>query len=220
MSDIDDLDWDRSYLPGLRHNALTGDLTVSQFDARGQGRINIPIPAGSEWVADLLTRLRDFGKTGDGIFDFHMTPVGTTPPTPPSEDHKPAVAQMQFSPQYGLTKLMTNSTLTRSAVVAFWEDYRACPEAARGLLPVVRFGKPIEVKIGKNNVRIFFAPNLSIVGWAERDAIAAFRGRLVTVPPPSLAPEKLTYTPVTPQLAPPERALTTREDHLNDVVPF
>jgi hypothetical protein len=227
-SEIDDLPWDKHRLPGLRPSALTGDLTVNHFDVVLQERITFVVPVGSEWVPDMHRRRRGWLETGDGIFDPRMTPVGTEPPAQPSEGHKPGVAWELWNQQYGLCEMITNSTITRSAILAFWEDYKAQPEAARGLLPVVRFSEPITVKMGKNNPRLFYAPNPSIVGWVERDTIAAFRDRPMTVALPSASPEQLTYTPVAPQIAPPARRSgrapapvrdTTRDD-INDAIPF
>ena len=76
-SEIDDLPWTGNRLPGLRSSALDGGLTVNHFDVVVQERITFPVPVGSEWIPDMHRRKRSFLKTGDGIFDPHMTPVGT-----------------------------------------------------------------------------------------------------------------------------------------------
>jgi hypothetical protein len=175
MSDLDDLDHRDIRYQAFKFNALTGVGQVNEFE------LGWP----SIWTADMYTRRRGYGKTGDGVFEFYLTPVGSEPPKPPQDDKfKPAIAILWWSPQYGLAEMITNSTLLRRTVSDFWEVYKSYQEAADGLLPVTEFGAPKEVQIGKNNMRIFWTPVLTIVGWMSRDEIPALKYRPATVPPP------------------------------------
>jgi hypothetical protein len=114
MSDLDDLDHHSIYLQRMKFNALTGILLLQDTE----------LDRGSRWVADMLTRRRGVGKTGDGVFEFYLTPVGSPPPKiPEDEKFKPAVAMIWWSPEQGLAEMITNSSLLRRTISDFWETY-------------------------------------------------------------------------------------------------
>ena len=185
MSDFDDLQHHSLRLQGLKFNALDGILRLGEAE----------LETGSQWVADMLTRRRGYGRTGDGVFEFYLTPVGSEPPAPPHDpkEFKPALAMIVFSPQFGLAEMITNSTLLRQTISTLWEEYKSYREAADGLLPVIEFGEPREVEIGRNNKRIFWTPRISIIGWVSRDEIPPLRYRPPTVEPPIRRDAQLPY---------------------------
>jgi hypothetical protein len=218
MTDLDVLDHKSIRHPTFRLNAVTGEQYISAVV--GLTRLNTPIEPGFEFIADMLTRKIGYGRTGEHLFEFNLEHVGSPPPlTPDDDEFKPAVSWVWATPS-GLIEHTTNGAIARGTVVAMWEDYKRAPEAAVGMMPVIRLGQPVEV--GASG-RTFYAPKVQTVGWVHRDDVAAFRDRPAMCPLPSLAPEKLTYTPVRPQLAPSARrapGLVRDVRDLNDEISF
>jgi hypothetical protein len=223
MTDLDVLDH-RSIRPSTyRLNAVTSDQYITTVV--GLSRFDTPVEPGFEFVADPPTRKIGYGRTGEHVFDFRMEHVGSPPPPAPEEDDFKLAVSWTWATPNGLIEHITNGAIARGAVVEAWEAYKRAPEAARGMVPVIRIGEPVEVQ---SSGRTFYAPNFQIVGWITRDDVPAFRDRPPMCPLPSLAPERLTYTPVAPQIAPPAKRPgrapapvrdTTRDD-INDAIPF
>jgi hypothetical protein len=223
MTDLDVLDH-RSIRPSTyRLNAVIGDQYI--ITIVGLTRFDTPVEPDNEVVADMLTRKIGYGRTGEHLFDFRMEYVGSPPPPAPEEDEfKPAVSWTWSTPA-GQVEHITNGAIARGAVIGVWEKYKGASEAASGMVPVIRIGAPAEVQ---SSGRGFFAPNFTIVGWLARDDVPAFRDRPAMVPLPSPVPERLSYTPVAPQItaAPVKRSgrapapVRDTRDEINDSIPF
>jgi hypothetical protein len=223
MTDLDVLDH-RSIRPSTyRLNAVTGSQFISTVV--GLTRFDTPVEPGTEIIADMRTRKIGYGRTGEHLFDFRTEYVGFPPPPAPEEDEfKPAVSWVWSTPN-GLIEHITNGAIARGATVEGWEKYKAAPEAARGMMPVIRIGEPAEVQ---SSGRTFYAPNFQIVGWIDRDDVPAFRDRPAMCPLPSPTPERLTYTPAAPRIAPPAKrsgrapapARDTTCDDINEAIRF
>ena len=186
MSDLDDLNHAIVLLQRLKFNALTGSLLLGDTE----------LGAGSRWVGDMLTRRRGVGRTGDGVFEFYLTPVGSAPPTIPEDDKfKPAVAMIWWSPEDGLAEMITNGSILRRTISDYWETYKTYQEAADGMLPLTEFGPPREVKVGRTNIRVFWTPVLTVIGWIPREDIPALKYRPPTVPPPIRRDQQVPFRP-------------------------
>ena len=89
------------------------------------------------------------------------------------------------------------------AVDALHDQYLAAPEAARGLLPVVRMSGKTQIKTqykdkdGKQQTATNYAPVLDIVGWFERPVEG--QQQPAAQPPATVAPVQ----PVTAAPPPP-----------------
>ena len=209
MSDLDDFDHCGVYLQRYKFNALTAVYLLEDLD----------LGVGSLWVGDTLTRRRGFGKAGDGVFEFYMTPVGSEPPKTPQDDKfKPAVGMLWWSPEHGLAEMITNSSLLRRTISDIWDTYKTYRQAADWLLLVTEFGAPREVKVGKNNTRIFWTPVLTIVDCMPRDQIPALKYRPPTVPPPIRLDQQIPFR--APALLPPakDRRRRSAPEQLSDLL--
>jgi hypothetical protein len=226
MTDLAPLQHPSLRNPTFRPNAVTGEQKIISF--LGLTRFETPVEPGFEFVADMLSRKIGYGRTGENTFDFRLEYVGFPPPPPPEDpDFKPATS-WTWAVLSELIEHTTNGTIARGAVIEVWEAYKRSPEGAAGMMPVIRIGSPREVQCGANG-RTFYAPNFQIVGWIARDDVPAFRDRLAMCPLPSPTPERLAYTPIAPQLAPPPAKRSGRapapvrdtpRDDINDAIPF
>jgi hypothetical protein len=171
--------------PSLRWNAVTGDGWRLETLNSETGERDFLLQPEKNWIVDMLTRRRGVGKTGDGIFIMHLTPVGSPPPVVTDDDLKPAVGMTAWAPDTGCVEITTCGAVLRTAIVALWEKYKGFTEASKGLVPVVKFGPAIEVPIGKkNNIRTFWAPTFLFVHWLNRNEVPGLCYRPATVLPP------------------------------------
>jgi hypothetical protein len=183
MSDIDDLPTTKTRPHSLRFNAVTGFLAVYCYNLETRQNSIVEIPPKSRWAIDMLTRERGYGRVTDAVFDMRLSPVGAPPPVIEDEDlFKTAVSMRLYSPDWGLVEWQTASALAVRAIIGLWETYKKSAEALVGDIPIVEIGTPRVVVIGRDtNKREFFAPQIDIVAWADREVFPAFRARPPTV---------------------------------------
>jgi hypothetical protein len=171
--------------PSLRWNAIDGKgWRIETFNEAGERDFEL-LPENHNFVCDMLTRQRGVGKTGDGLFLMHLTPVGSPPPIVADDDLKPAVSMTVWAPDTGCAEITTCGAVLRNSIVHLWEKYKSFKEASNGLVPVVKFGPAVEVPIGKkNNLRIFWGPTFEFINWLDRNEVPGLCYRQATVPPP------------------------------------
>ena len=184
-SDISDLHG--IYAAPLRWHAETGTLGRSVYDEESGERETIEIELGSaaaRFVMDLATRERGYGLIRAGVYDMHLSPVGTPTPEWPGDDYKPAVGCWVWNPPFGELRLETNQATFMRAVSELWDRARTFKEAADGLQPVVHFVDRRE-RFYKQIGKTFMLPMIDIIGWVPRDKVPTFASRPPTVQAPA-----------------------------------
>jgi hypothetical protein len=209
MSDLSDLHG--IYPTSLRWNAESGFLAISVFNAEtGERELQqIELGQAATFVLDLATRERGYGLIKSGVYDMKLTPVGSPPPPwPDAEEYKPALGSWLWNPTFGELRLETNAAIFRQAVSSVWDKARSEPQAAEGLLPVIRFTDRVSTFIKPVN-KTFCGPVIKIVGWVERDKVPGWTARTLTVLPPAappILPAPSASAPETPAVKKPGKA--------------
>jgi hypothetical protein len=207
----------------LRWNAVDGQgWRIEIYNPETGDRDFELLPEGLTWICDMATRRRGAIKTGEGVFDVRLSPVGSPLPDIPAndDDFKPGVAMVVWHPEYGVAEITTASTVVRDRIVYLWEVVKARPEAATGAIPAVRFGPPVEVSFGgKRNLRVFYAPTFELHGgWADRSEVPGICFRPATVPPPK--PAKLQIEDLSARPKKHLKPAMTAGAALNDEIPY
>jgi hypothetical protein len=184
MSDLSDL---HGAIPSsLRWNAQEGVLSVYTC---GESRI---IELGSRdatFAIDVETRERGWGLIRNGVYDMHLTPVGTAAPDRPNADYKPAIGVWLWNPSFGEVRCETIGAMMRDPIVGFFGRVSGAKQLEEGTVPVACFASARERTI-KGVGRTFLTPLVDLVGYLPRGKIPPFAVRPPTVPkvPPYLAP--------------------------------
>jgi hypothetical protein len=186
-----------SYLPSIRWNSEeeTDQLVyVETNEVFEQERSPIPLnSSASTFVMDVLRREDGRGRIATGTYKMQLVPVGQeVPPIPEDEaafakDYKPAIGVDLWNPKYGLVRLESTAAYVCAAIKKVWREYAREPEAARGMLPVIRFVGSRQKSPTKFPNKTYYPPIIERVGFVPRASVPEFAAREPTVPLPVLA---------------------------------
>jgi hypothetical protein len=217
--------------PALRWSSITGQLSYRVLPLGEDEWIDQPIEVGVRGIADY------FGTQHGGVrfhptFDRKLVPY-SDPTVEVPDDH-----DEQGQPSYSYTvvlpifipelntvfECMGTGKLMTGALADLLDFMAGAPECAKGLVPIVEYTGPNELKPkgGPARGKSFFVPKLAIRGWTERPD---FFGPAVNLPPP--APLYLTSEVTMPTLRDGKTTLRNVQlpppslsEELDDVVPF
>lgn len=190
----------------------SGDFTpYLKFNGKA-GRWYTKNDAGDEVEVQNMTAIFDLAqiKTGWVLFTEGAAPDtswdnGSIPPQP-SPQHKRGFSVNVFSPKE-LGGLREFSATSNSAIISIKElhaKFEAAPEAARGLVPVVKCENvlPVKSKFGTN-----YQPVLTITKWVPRPE--ALPAGIAAAPPTTTeepVPPPVQPSPTQPAAAPQQTA--------------
>jgi hypothetical protein len=222
MQDLQDLGNASLYPESLRHNAMTGKLTISRFDPATWSRVRDEVDPPSTWVVDMLTRQRGYGLVTDSKFDMRLTSVGALPPPAPEDQrYKPTVGMLMWSETYGLAQWISCGSIAVRTIGVFWDECRTFTEASDGLLPVITIDHPRRVTIGHGpQQREFLAPVIEITDWVLRESIPVLAARPATVEPPPRLHLQIPHKPAKRIARKPKGPGDDLDDLLNDEIPL
>lgn len=218
-----------SFMPILKYKATSGRLYLVQRtqDSRGEW-----VSSDEDITRKEPEFAADFGSIEVGWFDFGTggapvkvcVPVGQPLPPRPDAKRENAQGKMTYAFSAGfrlkcagrdlkspdgqyVREFSSNAKTVTKAIDDLHTAFEAAPEAARGLIPVVKFVDAKEATIETPKGKLtFYAPVFEIVKWVER-SVDVLGPR--TVPPPAAR------APVQ-QAAPRPQA----DDRLSDDIPF
>ena len=179
------------YPDNLRWNGEEGRLfLVTSNEVFEQEKIPIELnTTSSTFAVDTLRRERGLVHIEVGIYEAYLSPVGQpVPELPPGADRtkfKAAIGVDVWNPAYGLLRLEACSAYVKGAVGRIFQLYARAPEAANGLVPVIRFvdSQPVTPKRYPN--KTYYAPRIDLVGCLPREKIPEFAAMEPTVPLPA-----------------------------------
>jgi hypothetical protein len=185
------------FIPYLKYNAKAGRWYTKLEDGGEQEVANMTA------IFDLAQIKTGWVFFADGQAPNSVWDNGSTAPQP-TPQHRRGFALVAFSPKElgGAREFSSTSNAAIIAVKELYEEqYETAPEAARGLLPVVRCEKvvPVKSRQGTN-----YQPVLKITKWVPRpqalplngnegNATAADAGS--EVPPPVAAAQRQATPP-------------------------
>jgi len=70
----------RSFPDRLQHNSVTGELTISHYDAETRERTTEPVPPGSRWVAGVRRIQYGFARFDAGKYEWLLVYAGQPAP--------------------------------------------------------------------------------------------------------------------------------------------
>jgi hypothetical protein len=165
------------FIPPLRWQSPVGLWSV--WDDIGRTMVDV-----AEWTAiiDFRWPRTAWMKIQQGAAPEYVWDAVPGQPGPrPGKEFRHGVAVVLFSIETlgGVRELCTPIPGVCEAISALHDEYEKNPQAAAGLLPVVRTGRP---KAYSNRRGDFFDPTMSIVDWGQRPL------ELPDQPPPPPSP--------------------------------
>jgi hypothetical protein len=183
------------FIPGINYSSTNGRWSIRERDELTGETCSTHI--------EQLRALIDIGTFRWGAvsfdpFDLRTVPISEVRPLLPDvkgADGKPAFKQvveaLLYSPAFGLRRLLASSNFVSRALLEFVSDAENFPEAQKGQVPVVDWvgNKPMRVPKGPASGKVFYAPDLSIIGWMDRLDIFGERTVPIPKPQPALIPQ-------------------------------
>lgn len=208
------------FLPLLAYNAKAGRLKTSERVETSAGWVKQEEDVSFQqpsFIMDLANI-----ETGWLLFRAGMAPIkavakyGTPIPPMPGGDFGNDEKGKAIKPREGFVmrvmdvksvvrEFASNAGAVLGSIDALHTAYKAAPEAAQGLLPVVQFTGATEVK-GKHGSN--YSPNFQITKWVPRPAAlgAAPAATAAPAPQPTPAPQVVNQMPPPAMAAAPAMA--------------
>jgi len=190
-------DTDGFYPPSIRWNSdeETDQLNYVETNEVFEREVS-PIAlntSASTFVMDVLRREHGKGRIATGTYRMLLVPVGQeVSPIPEDElpfakDYKRAIGVDLWNPRYGLVRLESTAAYVRAAIEKVWRECAREPEAAQGMLPVIRFVGCRQKSPPKFPNKTYYPPIIERVGFVPREKVPEFAAKEPTVPLPALA---------------------------------
>lgn len=161
------------FLPLLTYDARAGRMFKRDrvqgpngWESKQEDLTNLPPTFAADFLS-IETGWAAFTPTGP---NFVMVPLGQPVPAKPSPDHKNGFKLKVWGQQLGGVREFSSSS---KAVLGALEDlhnaYMAAPEAAQGMVPVIRMtGTKAIVAKGPQGSTTNYAPVFAIIQWTQR----------------------------------------------------
>jgi len=187
-------DFEGGFKPSIRWNSelATDQLTynqVNEFFERESEPIELNCSA-STFIMDTLTREHGRVRIATGVYKALFAPVGMeVPPIPEDElpfanDYRPGLGCDLWNARYDLVRIESNARYVCAAIHKVWREFAREPEAAQGMVPVIRFIGCHRVSPKNYPNKIYYPPIIERVGSISRQQVPEFAVTAATVPPP------------------------------------
>lgn len=174
-----------TFMPIIKYYADSGRFfrVDRGADANGKFESNeTELRQGTSFVFDFGTIEIGWALLAKGMPpSWAMAPHGFRKPPQPTPEHREGFRLHVWNPNLGVREFASTAKTCLGAVDELHTIYEHAPEAAQGLLPVVRFVGvlPIAIDTGRGK-KTTYRPVLEITRWVERGV--EFGVRTVAVP--------------------------------------
>jgi hypothetical protein len=172
---------DGTFSPRIEYNAKSGRMAQVDRTADGTGTIKVDVTASLPVFAwDLSTIEIGWANFQHGAApSFVMVPYGQPMPARPDRNHKAGFRSKVWNGREATAReFQATAGVTVNAIEELWDMLTAMPEAARGMVPVIRLAGVVPIT-GRNGTN--YAPQFQLVQWIARDD-AVFGPRTVAAP--------------------------------------
>ncbi len=169
------------FTPRIEYNAKSGRMSQVDRTADGTGTIKVDVTASLPVFAfDLATIEIGWANFQSGTApSLVMVPYGQAMPARPDNNHKAGFSAKVWNGHEPIAReFRATAGATVNAVEELWDKLTAMPEAARGMVPVIRLAGVVPIT-GRNGTN--YAPQFQLVQWIDRDE-SVFGPRTVAAP--------------------------------------